>query len=749
MKQLPIKLWSLLAILFASTTFSFAQNDSWCVVMTKAGHPESYDHSSSFPSDFISKQWKKGQYITEMTYDGTNWWAVTSDRPGFTQQTYKRSKSFPNDFIDTKWGEGFDITSVEYGANEWVVIMTKGAGYSGETWGKRGSFEEIKNFIKTKWNDQKDIIDITYGNGEWVAVLAYGADYDKQTYHWSSEFPSSWVNEKHTQGYNITSLTYGEGQWIVVMSKYSTARSEQYFTAGYFPSKFIEQQWSAGKRISFLHYNYEKDLNASFDEFMAAGNEAANKNDHDLAIYYYTEAIKVRPNDATAYNNRAWSKYLLEQCQGALTDVSKSISLAANEFNYHTRGAINLCLGRCHDASNDFAKAIQKATKKDAFYYGDHGLALECLGDYDAAIAEYKKALSIDPNNKTYRSALAVVEDKVNESAPPTVTWDYPYKSYAASDQPNYNIKACIHSKSDIAGIQVFVNGKSFNSRGFGVEDDCTESVNQDIKLQPGKNVVEIVVKTSKHTTRSEKRTIEYKAKESSGNYHALIIAVENYDDFSIRDLEKPIEDAEKLQEVLTKEYTFEPGDVHMLKNPTKEQILEKLIYLQEHLDDDDNLLVYYSGHGIVKNDVGYWLPSNAKNDSRIQWLSNAEIRDYMNGMEARHTLIIADACFSGSIFTGGFRDFEEFACEEMAKLKSRRAMTSGANTVVPDNSVFFKYLVKKLEENNASCLSAENLYSKIKPAVIYNSPNNHVPQFGVLPQVGDEGGNFVFKRRK
>ena len=145
---------------------------------------------------------------------------------------------------------------------------------------------------------------------------------------------------------------------------------------------------------------------------------------------------------------------------------------------------------------------------------------------------------------------------------------------------------------------------------------------------------------------------------------------------------------------------------------------------------------------------MGYWLPSNAAQDSRIQWLSNAELRDYMNGMKAKHTLIIADACFSGSIFTGGYRDFEEFACEEMAKLKSRRAMTSGANTVVPDNSVFFKYLVQKLKENNSSCLSAENLYSKIKPAVIYNSPNNHVPQFGVLPQTGDEGGNFVFKRR-
>jgi hypothetical protein len=83
-----------------------------------------------------------------------------------------------------------------------------------------------------------------------------------------------------------------------------------------------------------------------------------------------------------------------------------------------------------------------------------------------------------------------------------------------------------------------------------------------------------------------------------------------------------------------------------------------------------------------------------------------------------------------------------------MEKIPSRRAMTSGANTVVPDNSVFFEYLIKKLKENNSSCLSAETLYSKVKPAVIYNSPNNHIPQFGVMPQTGDEGGNFIFRRR-
>ncbi|MCH2046393.1 MAG: caspase family protein, partial [Saprospiraceae bacterium] len=317
----------------------------------------------------------------------------------------------------------------------------------------------------------------------------------------------------------------------------------------------------------------------------------------------------------------------------------------------------------------------------------------------------------------------------------------------ASTTESSYPIKACIYSEADIKTIKVYVNGKSYVSRGLGVESDCSEMVNQSISLDPGQNKVEIEVITNNNSAMSELRTIEYKAK-SSGNYHALIIGIQNYDDMAIRDLEKPIADATSFQQTLTNNYTFESGDVYLLKNPTKDNIIDKLVYLQERLGENDNLLIFYSGHGVVKNDIGYWLPSDAKQSSRSSWLSNAELREYINSINTKHTLVIADACFSGAILNGGYRDINQMACEQMARVSSRRAMTSGAGTIVPDESIFFKYLVQKLKENTSGCVSAEALYSKIKPAVIYNSPNNQIPQFGILPQTGDEGGNFVFIRR-
>jgi fructose-bisphosphate aldolase class 1 len=67
--------------------------------------------------------------------------------------------------------------------------------------------------------------------------------------------------------------------------------------------------------------------------------------------------------------------------------------------------------------------------------------------------------------------------------------------------------------------------------------------------------------------------------------------------------------------------------------------------------------------------------------------------------------------------------------------------------TEVPDKSVFVQYLLKNLKENTNQYLSAEELFSKMRMAVINNSEN--VPQFGTIQNVGDLGGDFIFIRRK
>ena len=81
--------------------------------------------------------------------------------------------------------------------------------------------------------------------------------------------------------------------------------------------------------------------------------------------------------------------------------------------------------------------------------------------------------------------------------------------------------------------------------------------------------------------------------------------------------------------------------------------------------------------------------------------------------------------------------------------MTSRKAITSGTLTEVPDDSVFMKYLLKNLESNQRRHLTSQDLFSRFKVAVMNNSVLNQVPQYGVVQGAGDEGGDFIFVKKK
>jgi hypothetical protein len=234
---------------------------------------------------------------------------------------------------------------------------------------------------------------------------------------------------------------------------------------------------------------------------------------------------------------------------------------------------------------------------------------------------------------------------------------------------------------------------------------------------------------------------------------YLLVIANQDYIDNTINDLDHPISDGKKIIDIITSQYTFDKANVIFLQNPDRSEIIRTFDKLTRTVKPSDNLLVFYAGHGIWDTQLkkGYWLPKNAKEKDRSDWFSNSDLRDYLGGINAKHTLLIADACFSGSIF----KTREAFTHSpdanvalELYKIPSRQAMTSGAMKSVPDKSVFVEYLCKRLNDNKETFLSAEQLFSSFKIAVMNNSANGQIPQFGVIKESGDEGGDFVFIKR-
>lgn len=237
----------------------------------------------------------------------------------------------------------------------------------------------------------------------------------------------------------------------------------------------------------------------------------------------------------------------------------------------------------------------------------------------------------------------------------------------------------------------------------------------------------------------------------ASGNFYALLIGVSAYKDERLN-LDKPEQDATALKNILVSKYTFEDSTITILFSPTREKILEELYRLRKKVKANDNLLIFYAGHGYFDKDAdqGYWWPSDAKPNNPANWLSNSDLREQIKSIKSKHTLLISDACFSGGIFKT--RDVTSFTdapndIQQLYKMPSRRAMTSGTLTTVPDNSAFLEYLAKNLQQNSSRFLSSQELFYRMRSAVIGNSPV--VPQTGIIFQSGDEGGDFIFVLRQ
>jgi hypothetical protein len=75
---------------------------------------------------------------------------------------------------------------------------------------------------------------------------------------------------------------------------------------------------------------------------------------------------------------------------------------------------------------------------------------------------------------------------------------------------------------------------------------------------------------------------------------------------------------------------------------------------LEKSLTDDDRLIIFYAGHGHLDDrEKAYWIPVDARNGRRSEFISADSIVSSLRALKARSVLVIADSCFSGALFRG------------------------------------------------------------------------------------------------
>jgi hypothetical protein len=240
------------------------------------------------------------------------------------------------------------------------------------------------------------------------------------------------------------------------------------------------------------------------------------------------------------------------------------------------------------------------------------------------------------------------------------------------------------------------------------------------------------------------------------GSYYALLIGIDNYKGEWAK-LDNAVRDAQALEELLKKKYKFDAFRTLFNEQATRENIITELEFLIKNVKENDNVLIYYSGHGDFKQELnkGFWVPIDAKTASTAQCISNNDIQTYLGGIKSKHTLLISDACFSGDLFRGKTMTipYEESGkyYSKIYNLTSRKAITSGGVEPVMDggkdgHSIFAYYMLKSLTSNESSMYDAAQLFESIKIPVVNNS--TQTPNFQPIRDTGDEGGQFIFIKK-
>lgn len=226
------------------------------------------------------------------------------------------------------------------------------------------------------------------------------------------------------------------------------------------------------------------------------------------------------------------------------------------------------------------------------------------------------------------------------------------------------------------------------------------------------------------------------------GVYHALLIGNENYSIHS--QLKRPIQDVNKMSELLIRHFGFSEEHIIKLENADRDDIYDGLELLGQKTDKFDKALIFYAGHGKIDDREGYWIPIDGNLESRRNWIANTEIKSILKNLPALNILVISDACFSGSILRN--RSPNPSPTISNYNKKTRVAMTSGSLESVPDHSVFIDELFLVLENKPDSILYAHTIFSEIYEAVKTNTDNN--PAYGLIQNSGHQAGDFYFLRK-
>ena len=243
--------------------------------------------------------------------------------------------------------------------------------------------------------------------------------------------------------------------------------------------------------------------------------------------------------------------------------------------------------------------------------------------------------------------------------------------------------------------------------------------------------------------------TGERAASAPTGHNHLLVIAIDEY--AHCPKLSNCVKDAKDLAHLLWERYLFDSAHTSFLldQDATRPRILNAIKELRHTVGEQDNLLIYFSGHGQTVDGVGYWIPVDALPNDEVGFVSTLELKPRLDAIPSFHTFLIADACFSGALFLA-FKSPAAAGEDKRSRwgLAASHDRERALDGVPGENSPFAARLLHILRRNHAPTLGIQTLAAQLTDEVAHITEQRQTPVFKPLNVKGDESGQFVFRLR-
>lgn len=226
-------------------------------------------------------------------------------------------------------------------------------------------------------------------------------------------------------------------------------------------------------------------------------------------------------------------------------------------------------------------------------------------------------------------------------------------------------------------------------------------------------------------------------------NNHLFLIGINKYKHHT--NLESCVKDCNDFKDILIEKFDFELSNVYELydEEATNKRIQDAFRAYIKKLTTDDNLVIYFSGHGEYDEvtNTSYWVTTDSSDYTHS--INNQQIVSFIDNLKCKHVFLISDSCFSNNLLlSGSFKKIDEYF-EKQSRWALTSAYSEAKDSDSFSNTLFCEKILEFLESSQKDFRVSE-LSDFVKNKFEINEFQS--PQASPLKINSHKGGEFIFK---